>query len=113
LIDDRFPLTALWESQWGAHIAQEFQLLVLPVPLPFVLVLQIVTGIFLTMNKPDRRSVESVEHIRDVSWGWLIRYMHHRRLMFFIASFRCCAGWCGSTGARASDVTSCADRTCA
>jgi len=44
-----------------------------------VLVLQIVTGIFLTMNyKPDARlAFASVEYImRDVPWGWLIRYMH-------------------------------------
>jgi ubiquinol-cytochrome c reductase cytochrome b subunit len=44
-----------------------------------VLVLQIVTGIFLTMHyKPDAASAfGSVEYImRDVPWGWLIRYMH-------------------------------------
>jgi ubiquinol-cytochrome c reductase cytochrome b subunit len=44
-----------------------------------VLVIQIVTGIFLTMNyKPDAAlAFGSVEYImRDVSWGWLIRYMH-------------------------------------
>jgi len=44
-----------------------------------VLVIQIVTGIFLTMNyKPDARlAFASVEYImRDVPWGWLIRYMH-------------------------------------
>ncbi len=44
-----------------------------------VLVIQIVTGIFLVMNyKPDAaKAFESVEFImRDVPWGWLIRYMH-------------------------------------
>jgi ubiquinol-cytochrome c reductase cytochrome b subunit len=44
-----------------------------------VLVLQIVTGIFLVMHyKPDAtKAFESVEYImRDVPWGWLIRYMH-------------------------------------
>ena len=44
-----------------------------------VLVLQIVTGIFLTMNyKPSAADAfASVEYImRDVEWGWLIRYMH-------------------------------------
>jgi ubiquinol-cytochrome c reductase cytochrome b subunit len=44
-----------------------------------VLVIQIVTGIFLTMNyKPDAAlAFGSVEYImRDVPWGWLIRYMH-------------------------------------
>jgi ubiquinol-cytochrome c reductase cytochrome b subunit len=44
-----------------------------------VLVIQIVTGIFLTMHyKPDAAlAFGSVEYImRDVPWGWLIRYMH-------------------------------------
>jgi len=44
-----------------------------------VLVIQIVTGIFLVMNyKPDANlAFASVEYImRDVPWGWLIRYMH-------------------------------------
>ena len=44
-----------------------------------VLVMQIVTGIFLTMHyKPDAATAfESVEHImRDVPGGWLIRYLH-------------------------------------
>ncbi len=44
-----------------------------------VLVIQIVTGIFLVMHyKPDAGlAFASVEYImRDVPWGWLIRYMH-------------------------------------
>ena len=44
-----------------------------------VLVIQIVTGIFLTMHyKPDAvLAFGSVEYImRDVPWGWLVRYMH-------------------------------------
>jgi ubiquinol-cytochrome c reductase cytochrome b subunit len=44
-----------------------------------VLVIQIVTGIFLTMHyKPDAAyAFASVEYImRDVPWGWLVRYMH-------------------------------------
>src|SRR5688572_20278901 len=44
-----------------------------------VLVNQIVTGIFLTMHfKPSAaEAFSSVEYImRDVEWGWLIRYMH-------------------------------------
>ncbi len=80
-IDARFPLTQLWESQWGKY----------PAPKNFnfwyyfgslnmlVLVMQIATGIFLTMNyKPDAKyAFDSVEYImRDVEWGWLIRYMH-------------------------------------
>ncbi len=44
-----------------------------------VLVIQIVTGIFLVMHyKPDAATAfASVEYImRDVPWGWLVRYMH-------------------------------------
>jgi ubiquinol-cytochrome c reductase cytochrome b subunit len=44
-----------------------------------VLVMQLVTGIFLTMNyKPSAEGAfASVEYImRDVDWGWLIRYLH-------------------------------------
>ena len=44
-----------------------------------VLVMQLVTGIFLTMNyKPAADDAfASVEYImRDVDWGWLIRYLH-------------------------------------
>jgi ubiquinol-cytochrome c reductase cytochrome b subunit len=44
-----------------------------------VLVNQIVTGIFLTMNYDPSAAgaFDSVQYImRDVEWGWLIRYMH-------------------------------------
>jgi ubiquinol-cytochrome c reductase cytochrome b subunit len=57
----------------------------------FVLALQIVTGIFLTMSyKPSAtEAFGSVEYImRDVEWGWLIRYMHSTgRLGFFIVVY--------------------------
>ena len=52
----------------------------------FVFILQIVTGIFLTINyKPDAdQAFASVEYImRDVEWGWLIRYMHSTGASFF------------------------------
>ena len=56
-----------------------------------MLVLQIVTGIFLTMHyKPDAiLAFGSVEYImRDVSWGWLIRYMHSTGAsMFFVVVY--------------------------
>ena len=51
-----------------------------------MLVVQIVSGIFLTMNyKPDaERAFASVEYImRDVQWGWLIRYVHSTGASFF------------------------------
>jgi ubiquinol-cytochrome c reductase cytochrome b subunit len=80
-VDARFPLSSLWNEQWGNYYAPKnfnfwwiFGSLAL-----LVLVIQIVTGIFLTMHyKPDANlAFASVEYImRDVSWGWLIRYMH-------------------------------------
>lgn len=80
-IDDRFPLTSSWKAHLSEYYAPKnfnfwyyFGSLAL-----FVLVIQIVTGIFLTMNyKPDAAlAFASVEYImRDVEWGWLIRYMH-------------------------------------
>lgn len=51
-----------------------------------VLVIQIVTGILLTMHyKPDARfAFESVEYImREVPGGWFIRYMHSTGASFF------------------------------
>jgi ubiquinol-cytochrome c reductase cytochrome b subunit len=56
-----------------------------------VLVNQIVTGIFLTMHfKPAADAAfSSVEYImRDVEWGWLIRYMHSTGAsLFFIVIY--------------------------
>src|SRR5688572_20965333 len=80
-IDARFPLTQMWYEQWGRYVApKNFNFWYYFGSLAaFVLVLQIVTGIFLTMNyKPDaQKAFESVEYImRDVEWGWLIRYLH-------------------------------------
>ena len=80
-IDQRFPMTKMWEEHISKYYAPKnfnfwyfFGSLAL-----LVLVLQIVTGIFLTMHyKPDgAEAFISVEHImRDVDWGWLIRYLH-------------------------------------
>src|SRR5436190_9123177 len=56
-----------------------------------VLVIQIVSGIFLTMNyKPDAAlAFGSVEYImRDVPGGWLIRYIHSTGAsMFFVVVY--------------------------
>ncbi|HEY5102825.1 MAG TPA: cytochrome b N-terminal domain-containing protein [Steroidobacteraceae bacterium] len=56
-----------------------------------VLVLQIVTGIFLTMfYKPgEATSFDSIEFImREVQWGWLIRYLHSSGAsLFFIVVY--------------------------
>jgi len=87
-VDDRFPLVQLWNDHMGAYYAPKnfnfwyyFGVLSL-----VVLVIQIVTGIWLVMNyKPDATlAFASVEYImRDVEWGWLIRYMHSTGASFF------------------------------
>lgn len=87
-IDARFPATKMWEDHLSKYYAPKnfnfwyyFGSLAL-----MVLVMQIVTGIFLTMNyKPDATlAFASVEYImRDVNWGWLIRYMHSTGASFF------------------------------
>jgi ubiquinol-cytochrome c reductase cytochrome b subunit len=80
-IDQRFPLTKMWKEQVAEYYAPKnfnfwyyFGSLAL-----LILANQLVTGIFLTMNyKPSSaEAFSSVEYImRDVDWGWLIRYMH-------------------------------------
>ena len=80
-IDERFPLTAmLKEHATEYYAARNFNIwYVFGVLAMVVLVIQLITGIFLTMNyKPSAEDAfASVEYImRDVEWGWLIRYMH-------------------------------------
>ncbi len=87
-VDARFPATAMWRGHLAEYYAPKnfnfwyfFGSLAL-----LVLVIQIVTGIFLVMHyKPDASlnaagvpvAFASVEYImRDVPWGWLIRYLH-------------------------------------
>ena len=80
-IDRRFPLTSLFKEHMSEYYAPKnfnfwyfFGSLAL-----LVLVIQVVTGIFLVMNyKPDGKlAFASVEYImREVPWGWLIRYLH-------------------------------------
>ena len=80
-IDDRFPLTKIWKDHVAEYYApKNFNIWYVFGSLALlVLVMQILTGIFLTMHyKPDAaKAFESVEYImRDVPWGWLVRYMH-------------------------------------
>jgi ubiquinol-cytochrome c reductase cytochrome b subunit len=80
-IDERFPLTALIKEHASEYYAaKNFNTwYVFGVLAMVVLVIQLVTGIFLTMSyKPSAEDAfASVEYImRDVQWGWLIRYMH-------------------------------------
>ena len=80
-LDNRFPASKLYKEHLSEYYAPKnfnfwyiFGSLAL-----LVLVIQIVTGIFLTMNYKPEASLAfgSVEYImRDVPWGWLIRYMH-------------------------------------
>jgi len=87
-IDARFPLSKMWNEHLAEYYAPKnfnfwyyFGSLAL-----LVLVMQIFTGIWLTMNyKPDATlAFNSVEYImRDVNWGWLIRYMHSTGASFF------------------------------
>ncbi len=92
-VDDRFPLSKLWNDQWGKYYApKNFNFFYLFGSLAaLVLVIQIVTGIFLVMNyKPDANlAFASVEYImREVPWGWLVRYMHSTGASaFFIVVF--------------------------
>ena len=80
-IDERFPATKVWNE----HLAQYYA----PKNFNFwyffgslamlVLVLQIVTGVWLAMlYKPSADDAfASVEYImRDVDYGWLLRYLH-------------------------------------
>ena len=87
-IDDRFPFTETMKYHITEYYASKnfnwwyiFGVLAM-----VVLVMQLVTGIFLTMNyKPSAvEAFASVEYImRDVEWGWLIRYMHSTGASFF------------------------------
>ncbi|WP_298233741.1 cytochrome bc complex cytochrome b subunit [uncultured Azohydromonas sp.] len=80
-VDNRFPASKLYKEHMSEYYAPKnfnfwyiFGSLAL-----LVLVIQIVTGIFLVMHyKPDANvAFASVEYImRDVPWGWLVRYMH-------------------------------------
>ncbi len=80
-VNNRFPASKLYREHMSEYYAPKnfnfwyvFGSLAL-----LVLVIQIVTGIFLVMHyKPDATlAFASVEYImRDVPWGWLIRYMH-------------------------------------
>jgi ubiquinol-cytochrome c reductase cytochrome b subunit len=80
-VDNRFPASKLFKEHMSEYYAPKnfnfwyyFGVLAM-----VVLVIQIVTGIFLTMHyKPDAQyAFASVEYImRDVPWGWLVRYMH-------------------------------------
>lgn len=80
-LDERYPATKVWKEHISEYYAPKnfnfwyyFGGLAI-----LVLVNQIVTGIWLTMNYDPTAegAFASVEYImRDVEWGWLLRYMH-------------------------------------
>jgi ubiquinol-cytochrome c reductase cytochrome b subunit len=92
-VDDRFPLMKTWNEHLAKYYAPKnfnfwyfFGSLAL-----LVLVIQILTGIWLTMNyNPSAEGAfASVEYImRDVPGGWFIRYMHSTGASaFFVVIF--------------------------
>ncbi len=98
-VDTRFPMTKLYREHLGEYYAPKnfnfwyyFGSLAL-----LVLVIQIVSGIFLTMNyKPSAElAFASVEYImRDVPGGWLIRYIHSTgaSMFFLVVYLHMCRG---------------------
>ncbi len=87
-IDSRLPIFTMMQKEYG----------VFPTPRNFtylwsfggiamtMLILMIVTGIVLAMHYTPHASMafNSVERImRDVNWGWMIRYMHMNGASFF------------------------------
>ncbi len=87
-LNKRLPVDEFMESQLTGYFAPKnfniwyfFGSLAL-----MVFVIQILSGIFLTMHyKPsEAMAFDSVEYImREVEWGWLIRYMHSTGASFF------------------------------
>ncbi len=87
-IDERLPVFTMMQKEYGTF----------PTPKNFnyfwsfggiamtMLILMILTGIFLAMHYTPHASMafSSVEHImRDVNWGWMLRYMHMNGASFF------------------------------
>ena len=87
-INERFPLERMWQEHVSHYYAPKnfnFWYYFGSIAL-VVLAIQIVSGIWLAMNyKPSAsEAFASVEFImRDVEWGWLIRYMHSTGSSFF------------------------------
>ena len=92
-VDSRLPVTEAFKRHMSEYYApKNFNFWYFFGSLAIVvLVIQIVTGIFLVMNyKPDAaKAFDSVEYImREVPWGWLIRYMHSTGAsMFFVVVY--------------------------
>jgi ubiquinol-cytochrome c reductase cytochrome b subunit len=92
-VDERFPISSFIRNHLTEYYAPKnfnFWYFFGAIAL-FVFAMQILTGIFLTMYyKPDAaQAFASVEFImRDVSFGWLIRYMHSTGAsLFFVVIY--------------------------
>ena len=78
-IDERFPMTETFEYHMSKYYAPKnfnfwYYFGVLSM---VVLVMQLLTGIWLTMKYSPSDAFASVEYImRDVEYGWLLRYLH-------------------------------------
>jgi ubiquinol-cytochrome c reductase cytochrome b subunit len=86
--DDRLPVSKFWNATMAGYMApKNFNFWYYMGSLALlVLVIQIFSGILLAMHyKPSAaEAFASVEYImRDVEWGWLIRYMHTTGASFF------------------------------
>jgi ubiquinol-cytochrome c reductase cytochrome b subunit len=87
-VDDRLPVSKFWNATMTGYMApKNFNFWYYMGSLALlVLVIQVLSGILLTMHyKPSAaEAFASVEYImRDVDWGWLIRYMHTTGASFF------------------------------
>ena len=92
-IDERLPVFSLMQREYGAfptprnfNYLWNFGAIAM-----FMLVAMIATGVFLAMyyTPSTDHAFNSVERImRDVNWGWMIRYIHmNGASMFFIAVY--------------------------
>jgi len=89
-VDERLPIVRAWDTHMGKYYAPKnfnfwyfFGVLSL-----LVLVNQLLTGIWLTMmfTPSAENAFASVEYImRDVDYGWIIRYMHSTGASAFFA----------------------------
>jgi ubiquinol-cytochrome c reductase cytochrome b subunit len=92
-IDERLPVFSLMQKEYGAFpTPKNFNYLWnFGAIATFMLVAMIATGVFLAMYYTPQKDLAftSVERImRDVNWGWLIRYIHmNGASLFFMAVF--------------------------
>ncbi len=89
-VDARLPIVRAWDTHMAKYYApKNFNLwFFFGVLSLLVLVNQLLTGIWLTMSfEPSaERAFASVEYImRDVEYGWLLRYMHSTGASAFFA----------------------------